>query len=240
MSKQPFLSIVIPLFNESKRIYNLTAVLNYLKTKKFSFEIIVVNDGSTDDSKDRINKLNNKSFFKILSYETNKGKGYAIKKGVLAAKGDFILFTDIDLSTPINELDKFLPLTKSYEVIIGTRKTFGSNVMTRQSPIRETLGKIFTFLSQLILSLEVSDFTCGFKLFSKKASKEIFSRLTINRWGFDSEILFIAYKKGYRIEEVGVSWKNDPLTKVKFPQDAINSLIELFKIRINDLRGLYN
>lgn len=238
--KQLNLSIIIPLFNESKRIHNLQTVLEYLNRKKISSEIIVVNDGSTDDSLKKLEGFKHDSKLKIISYSVNKGKGYAIKEGVLKAQGEFILFTDIDLSTPINELDNFLTLTDFYEVIIATRKMSGSKVLTRQLPLRESLGKVFTLLSQLVLGLNVSDFTCGFKLFSRKAGKEIFSKLTINRWGFDSEILFIAKKMGYKIKEVGVSWKNDPLTKVKFPQDAIKSLAELIKIRINDLKGLYN
>lgn len=240
MDKKIFLSIVIPIYNEDKRIHNLSVVLNYIKSKKFKSELIAVNDGSTDNTIEKLKNLRKKEKFKILNYEKNKGKGYAIKKGVFEASGQFILFTDIDLSTPIKEFDKFIPFTKKYEIIIATRRVKGANLVVRQSFLRENLGRIFTFLSKIILDINVSDFTCGFKLFSKNAAKGIFSRLTIERWGFDSESLFIAKKRGFKIKEVGVYWKNDPLTKVKFPHDAFNSLIELAKIKINDLKGIYN
>ena len=239
MSKRPFLSIIIPLYNESMRVHNLSIVSSFIKTKKSLTELIVVNDGSTDDTLIKLKSLKSKFNLKILSYLKNKGKGYAIKKGFLEAQGQYILFTDIDLSTPIEEIDKFIPFTKSYDIIIATRKVAESKVVSRQLPLRENLGKVFTALSKIILNLNLSDFTCGFKLFSRKAGKEIFSKLTTNRWGFDSELLFIAKKKGFRIKEVGVQWKNDPSTKVKFPQDVFTSLIELIKVRINEAKGVY-
>lgn len=239
MSNKNFLSIIIPVFNESRRIHNLTTISNYIKNKKFFSELIVVNDGSTDDTLEKLNNQKDKLNFKIISYKKNKGKGHAIKKGVLKSRGQFILFSDIDLSTPIEEFDNFLPFVNSFDVIIATRRISGSNIITKQPYFRENMGKIFTSLSSFILNLNISDFTCGFKLFSQKAGKDIFSKLTINRWGFDSELLFIANKKGYLTKEVGVNWKNDPFTKVKFPADALKSLIELVKIKVNDLKKVY-
>ena len=234
MNTKPF------VFNEFKRIHNLITISNYLKNSHFVSELIVINDGSTDKTLDKLKDFKKKMKLKIISYKKNKGKGYAIRQGVLKAKGQFILFCDVDLSTPIQELDKFIPFTKSSDVIIATRKVKESQLITRQSFIRENLGKAFTLLSNLILNANISDFTCGFKLFSQKSAKEIFSRLTINRWGFDSELLFISKKRGFKIKEIGVSWHNNSLSKVKFPEDIFISLLELLKVRINDLKGIYD
>lgn len=234
-----FLSIIIPIYNEEKRLFNLHKIFDFLKKSKFTFELIIINDGSTDNTLSELKKLQKKHRFSIISYNNNRGKGYAIKNGVLKAAGKYRLFIDIDLSTPIEEFKKFEPFLQQYDVIIASRRLPQSNLILKQSTIREFLGKTFTFLSQIILGVNISDFTCGFKVFSEKASREIFPKLTIERWGFDSEVLFIAQKKGLSIKEVSVVWKNNPLTKVKFPRDILNSLKELFSIRLNDFLGRY-
>lgn len=239
MTNNPYLSVIIPVYNESARIQNLPTIIKYLDSKKFSSEIIVVNDGSRDDTVEKLKKMKRQNKFKILSYKKNKGKGYAIKTGMLIAKGKYHLFTDIDLSTPMAEFNNFIPYLENYDLVIGSRKMKGAKLIEHQPIIRETLGKCFTFLSQIILNTHVSDFTCGFKCFSKKASSEIFKSLTIDRWGFDSEILFLATKKKLPIKEVSVRWSNDPNTKVKFPQDIIRSLSDLIRIRINDFHKMY-
>lgn len=238
-SVNPFLSVVIPVFNEQKRIRNIKYVISYLRRQKYTWEIIVVNDGSKDKTINRINSLKKKMRLKLVSYSENRGKGAAIKEGMLIAVGKYRLFLDIDLSTPIEEVDKLIPFLRKYDIVIGSRKMKGSNIIVRQPLIRELLGKMFTFLSQKILQMRVSDFTCGFKCFSQKAAEQIFLRQTINRWGFDSEILYIGKTKRYSIKEVPVTWKNDSRTRVKFPQDIVNSLTELIKIRLNSYRGLY-
>lgn len=236
---KPHLSIVIPVYNEEKRVSNLTRIMSYLKKQKFKWEVIVVNDGSTDKTINKLKLLRNKLRFKILSYYLNTGKGFAIKTGMLSATGKHRLFLDIDLSTPIDELDKFLPFLKKFDIVIGSRKMKSSNIVIRQPLARELLGKMFTLLSQRTLQMKVSDFTCGFKCFSKRAAEEIFAKQTIQRWGFDPEILYIGKTKRYSIKEVPVTWKNDPRTRVKFPQDIVNSLTELIRIRLNSYRGLY-
>ena len=239
MTNRPFLSLIIPLFNEERRLGKSIHIFNYLKKKSLKTEVILVNDGSLDSTALKLKKLCRKYHFKIISYKKNRGKGYAIKKGMLLAKGDFRLFVDIDLSTPIEEFDKFIPYLKKYHVIIGTRKHKKAKILVRQPPLRENMGKIFTILSQLILATNVSDFTCGFKCFSKEAAAKTFSKQLIERWGFDSEILFLAKRNGYKIKEVPVLWKNDTNSKVRFPQDIIRSLTDLLKIRLYALSGKY-
>lgn len=240
MSKRKFLSIVIPVYNEEKRLEGLEKVSSYLQSRNFSSELILVNDGSTDNTPRRLKNLSKRiSIVKIVSYKENRGKGFAIKTGILEAIGKYRLFTDIDLSTPIEEFDKFFPHLAKHDVVIGSRKRRGARLLVRQPLLRESLGQGFTLLSQALLQLPLSDFTCGFKCFSQRAAEKIFSRQKIERWGFDAEVLFIAKKMGFSIKEVPVSWKNDSQTKVRLPQDIITSLSELIKVRYNDLKKAY-
>lgn len=231
---KPFLSVILPLYNEEKRLKNLIRIYNFLNSIKKSYEVILVNDGSSDKTLSSLKSIPKKYKYKLISYEVNMGKGYAIKQGMLAANGSFRLFTDIDLSTPINEFNKFIPFLKKFDLIIGSRKTIGSTLKRRQPFIRESLGKVFTLISQMSLNLQTSDFTCGFKCFSQKAAQKIFKKQTINRWGFDSEILFLAKKLGFKTKEIPVIWTDDPRSKVKFPQAIISSLTDLVKIRLNN------
>lgn len=237
--KKPFLSIIIPVFNEILRIDNLYEVISFLKKFKFDSEIIVINDGSTDFTLKKLQKMNNKNNFLIISYQDNKGKGYAIKKGMLSARGEYRLFMDIDLSTPLVELDKFIPYFSKNDVLIGTRKDSKAKLLIRQAKIRESLGKCFTWISKTTLGVKVSDFTCGFKIFSEKSALAIFNKAKINRWGFDAEIIFLSQKMGFNLKEISVVWKNDQRTKVNLLRDIASSLIELVMIRINNLAGDY-
>lgn len=237
--RKPFLSVIIPLYNEQVRLKNLTRVYIFLDQQKFNYEVILINDGSTDKTLKKLSELSAGFKFTLITYEKNRGKGFAVKTGMLAAKGQYLLFTDIDLSTPMEEFTKFLPFLKKTNIIIGSRKTKGSTLQKRQGFIRENLGRGFTLLSQIILNLYLSDFTCGFKCFPKQAAKKIFSKQKIDRWSFDSEILLLAKQFRYKIKEVPVDWSNDPRTKVRFPHDIIRSLLDLYKIRYNWLKKNY-
>lgn len=235
-----FLSVVVPVFNEANRIHNLREIIHFLSRQDFSSEMIVVDDGSTDNTLEKLHDIRGDYLFEIISYPENKGKGYAIKMGMLRARGKFRLFLDIDLSTPIDEMEKFIPFLVDHDIVIGTRKNAAANLIKRQPIIRETLGKGFTLLSKLFLRVNISDFTCGFKCFSRRAAEAIFPRLTINRWGFDAEILFLSQKYYFRVKEVSVRWKNDRQTKVRIPLDIIRSLADLVTIRLNNIKGKYN
>lgn len=234
-----YLSIVVPVFNEEKRIKNLIKIDTSLQKLPRAIEIIVVNDGSSDKTMEVLERLSVKTQVKIISYRKNRGKGHAVKKGMLAARGRYRLFMDIDLSTPLTEIPKFLKKVEDGDVVIGSRRIKGAKVVDHQSLIRELLGRSFTRLSRMTLGLSISDFTCGFKCFSEDAAINIFRRVSIDRWGFDSEILFLAKKLGYSVLEVPVEWNNDRNTKVKFPQDILRSLRDLVNIRLNGLKGVY-
>lgn len=235
------LSIILPLFNEEKRFEEQEVNIKKIIHQHPNWEIICVDDGSNDSTVEKVRGFNIENNIKIVSYYPNKGKGYAIKRGVEAATGDLILFSDIDFSTPITELKLFIPeIKKGADIVIGSRKVSGAQVKKHQNILREWMGKQFTYLSNILLGLNVSDFTCGFKLFKHNTAKEIFAKAKINRWGFDSEILFLAHKFDYKVRQIPVIWENDERTKVNLFKDIYRSLSDLITIRYNDLLGKYD
>ncbi len=243
MNDSPFISLVIPAYNEGKRLKNsLITIQKYIDEKPYSAEIIIVDDGSQDETVAVANSnLNGNCAHYILSSSKNRGKGYAVKKGMLSAKGKYVVFMDADLSTPIDELDGFLKeLEGGSDVVIGTRKNKEASVKRRQPLYREILGKGFTLLSNILLVRDVSDFTCGFKGFRKEAGQDIFRRQLIPNWSFDAETLFLARKLGYGIKEVPVTWFDAEGTKVKLSRDIIGSLHGILRIRLNYLSGSYS
>ncbi|MEK9175891.1 MAG: dolichyl-phosphate beta-glucosyltransferase [Patescibacteria group bacterium] len=232
------ISFVIPVFNEEKRINITFSALNKLslpgglKLEK----IVFVNDGSTDKTTALLKTYKDKSKLgekiQIVNYKRNRGKGYAIKKGMLETVSDYTLFFDADMSTPLEELQKFMPyIEKNADVVVGTRKNHLSTVTKRQPLHREILGKCFTLLTQIVLNVIVTDFTCGFKLFAKKTVRPIFESSQVRGWGYDAEILFLANKYGFSIEEKSVTWANDERTKVKVYIAVPQTLLELCEIR---------
>jgi len=236
------LSLILPLYNEAVRFPEHFDLLKKLHEGNKNWEIILVNDGSSDETEEIVSKkIKAYDRMKLISYQANQGKGYAIKQGVNTATKDLILFSDIDFSTPITELELFLPfMEKNADIVIGTRKVQGATITRHQPGLREWLGKRFTQLSNMLLGLEISDFTCGFKLFKKKPAQKIFSKIKVKGWGFDSEILYLAHKYDYKIVEVPVVWQNDLRTKVNLARDIYRSLSDLVKIRFNDARGKYD
>jgi len=233
------ISFVIPVYNEEKRLHKtFSALESFIAPEALRLqEVIFVNDGSNDNTKSIIQssklKIEKKlkARIKIVSYSKNQGKGYAVKQGMLASNSDYTLFFDADMSTPLSELKKFMPFIKEgTDVIIGTRKNGKSTVLIHQPKLREFLGKGFTLLTQKILRLSVSDFTCGFKAFSKNAKDQIFKKSIIKRWGYDAEIIFLAEKLNFSIAEKSVTWSNDNDTKVKIYKAIPETFMELFLI----------
>lgn len=238
----PYLSIIIPAYNEEKRISNiLDALEKYFSGNDFFYEVIVVDDGSIDQTKNIVNNYRDKlKNLRIVSHSPNRGKGYAIKQGMLASTGDYSLFTDADNSTPFEEINKLLQwIEKGYDVVIGSRYLDDSNIVIKQSFYRRSLGRVANLIIQVLAVWGIKDTQCGFKCFSRKASQEIFSRQTINGWGFDFETLAIAKKLGYQIKEVPVSWYNVEGSRVRPIKGALKTLIELLEIKWNLVRGKY-
>lgn len=234
------LSVIVPLYNEASTLEkNCLQIYHYLKKNFSSFEIILVNDGSQDATQIIAEKLSeHHAEIELVHYSDNQGKGYAISRGVQAAQGDLILFLDVDLSTPISDLAILKPYSEQSDVVIGSRALASSHVAKKQVWYRVILGRVGNVLIQSLLVPGIQDTQCGFKLFRNEAAKKLFSQLTIHRWGFDFEILYLAKKAGYAIKEVGVHWRDEDESKLKF-SDYFSTLFELVKIKWNNLCGRY-
>ncbi len=237
-----FLSVIVPAYNEEARLgQTLRQMLNYLQAHCSAYEVVVVDDGSADDTSGMARRFAaDDERVRVIRTEMNWGKGHAVKQGMLTAAGELLLFSDADLSTPIEELDNFLSaFDEGYDIVIGSRKLSGAQVQVHQKPLREWLGKGFTWLTNLLITGNISDVTCGFKAFRRPAARQIFSLQRIDDWSFDAEILFLAQKFKYRIKEVPVRWRNDPRTKVNLLRDIVRSFVGLVRIRWNDWQGKY-
>jgi len=224
-------SIIIPAYNEEKRIVSsLEKISKFFEGK--DHEIIVMDDGSSDLTREIVNNFKN---VKLNEKRENMGKGYSVKEGVSMAKGDLILLSDADLSTPIEEFDKLKNYVSDYPLVIGSRALKDSAVKNKL--IRTLLGRFGNLLIRLVVK-DIKDTQCGFKLFEAKVAKNLFSKQTLDGFGFDFEILFLAQKNKYIIKEVPVVWVNVEGSKVK-PIHYITTFFELFKIIINNLKGKY-
>ena len=234
------LSLLIPAYNEEKIIEStLEKVLKFLSKKKYSWEVIVIDDGSSDQTSLKAKKFNNEKVL-VVRYEINRGKGGALKEGVNKARGDYIIFSDADLSVDIGKVDGVLNALKKSDVVIGSRRIQGAKILVHQPILREFMGRGYTHLTKLVTGVNLADFTCGFKGFRKNAAKFIFKKTLINRWAYDSEILFLAKKFEYKLTEIPVEWKNREDTRVVLKTVIIESLKDLLSISLNDFLGKYN
>lgn len=237
--------MVIPAFNEERRLpSSLDAVLSYLTEKRneMTAEVLVVNDGSTDGTSAVTQSFAGREIpVRLLNNPGNRGKGYSVRHGMLEAKGDWVLFSDADLSAPIAELDKLLAAARNddYQIVIGSRALDRSLIGVHQSTLREWAGRLFNLIMRAIIGLPFWDTQCGFKLYSGAAAREIFRRQRIDGFGFDAEALFIGRKLGYRILEVPVRWNHVEGTKVRMTRDSVNMFFDLARTRWNQLRGRY-
>ncbi len=240
MNEKVFLSIIIPAYNEESNISGtLSEVAEYLESRNFSCEVIVIDDGSKDATVEIARQFGGKiPNLKIIESSPNGGKGYVLKKAIFQSNGEYVMFMDADSSVSVSELDNFLPLLEEEtDVYIASRRVPGAKVSMPQS--REILGKVYIFFSKVLLGIEVNDINCGFKLFKGKVAKEVFSKQIMGDWSFDAEVLFIVGKYGYKIKEIPVEWIYKDTSKVRPIRDGINSFISLVKIRVNNLSGKY-
>lgn len=231
------ITILIPAYNEEKRILNtLKQIKEYVRNRDEDFEIIVIDDGSIDRTEEIVKRFDTKII--LLKNKKNQGKGYSLKRGMLASRGDVTLFMDADSSTKIIELDKFFPYINSYDILIGSRAISHSSILIPQGFIRRNIGSLAHKLIQLVLKIKVHDTMCGFKMYNKKSRQFLFKKQINKGWGFDYEILFLAKKFNFRIKEVPVVWRNDSRSKVTI-KGYLKSLEELFLIKINDFFKKY-
>jgi dolichyl-phosphate beta-glucosyltransferase len=239
----PKYSIVIPAYNESARIpATLERVVACTRQNAWDAEIIVVNDGSTDATAQIVrNFAANAPEVRLVENPGNHGKGYSVRNGVLNSLGEVVLFTDSDLSAPIEEADRlFAAIAAGSDIAIGSRWLESGRQTQRQPLYRQFFGRCFNAVTRLVMGLPFVDTQCGFKAFTRAAAQTVFQLQTIERWGFDPEILFIALKRGFSVKEVPVSWGHDERTRMSYLKDGMQMLKELAIIRWNALTGHYS
>ena len=236
------LSIIIPSYNEQARLpETLQRIAEYLPTLGLRTEVLVVDDGSTDRTAAVAESFRGKlTGLRVLSNGTNRGKGYSVRHGMLESQGDMVLFTDADLSAPIEESNKLLSaLNNGYDVAIGSRAMDRSLISTHQSIFREFAGIIFNKIVRIVLRLPFVDTQCGFKAFRRERTQIIFEQQRIEGFGFDPELLYLARHHGLRAIEIPVRWGHSPATKVSMLGDSLKMFADIFTIRWNAMSGRY-
>jgi dolichyl-phosphate beta-glucosyltransferase len=240
---KPYLSVVIPAFNEEPRIgATLERVYAYLSKRDYPFEIIVVDDGSRDGTIRVVEAFaGQKPEIRVVSNDGNRGKGFSVRHGIEEARGEYILFSDADLSTPIEDVEKLLPkLTgEGFGIAIGSRSIRGADVRIHQPWYRELMGKVYNKIVRVCALRGFKDTQCGFKLFRADVARRVFAKQQIERFSFDVEALYLAHKYGYRIAEVPVTWYDSPRSRVSIASDPLRMFIDVLKIRYYDLKGCY-
>lgn len=240
--QSPLLSIIIPAFNEQSRIKkSLEKICSFLGFLGQSYEVIVVNDGSRDSTGEKVRAfLKEHPEVRLVEYQENMGKGYAVRLGVMCSRGQFVVFSDADLATPIEEARPFMDLLQNgYGVVMASRTMAGSQIVGWRPWHRLLSGKLFNLMVRLLAVPKLTDTQCGFKGFTRESARKIFSNSQIDGFAFDVEILYLALKYGYRIKEVPVRWQNSPQSKVNIFRHTFPMLEELLQVKLNDLRNRY-
>lgn len=251
-SDRPLLTIVVPTYNEKERITStIQRIGQFMDAQPYRTELLVVDDGSEDGTADLVETLRKGSDNIRTLRGDHRGKAYTVRTGMLAASGAYALFSDADLSTPIEEINEFLPFLRAgYDVAIGSREAPGARRFD-EPPFRHIMGRVFTRLVHLITGQRFEDTQCGFKAFSRQAAQDVFSRVQLygagtpviqhaKVTGFDVELLFLARKRGLRIREVPVRWYYSPGSKVDPLRDSFQNLLDVLKVRLYDLQGRYD
>ena len=243
VTEYPNYSIVIPAYNESARIpAALQQVVACVRERAWHAEVIVVNDGSTDRTAEVVRDFARTApEVRLVENPGNRGKGYSVRAGMLQALGEIVMFTDADLSSPIEEAERlFDAIAAGADIAIGSRWLEKNRQTQRQPLYRQFFGRCFNAVTRLVMGLPFADTQCGFKAFTRHAAQTVFQLQTIERWGFDPEILFIALKRGFRVVEVPVSWAHDERTRMSYLRDGLVMLEELARVRWNAITGHYN
>jgi dolichyl-phosphate beta-glucosyltransferase len=234
MSGNTELSIVIPAYNEEKRIGStLEKISLYLSGKSFSSEIIVVNDGSSDSTSSVLEGYKNKiPQLSIIHNNPNRGKGYSVKKGILQAKGRYIIFSDADMSTPVEEADRFMSaFHEGIDLAIGSRHVAGAEIKVKQPLYRHLMGRFFNLFVRIIALPSISDSQCGFKGFSRECAFCVFQKINTFGYSFDVEVIYLAHKFGFNLKEIPVVWMDSPSSRINPLTDPLNMFIDVIKIR---------
>lgn len=236
------ISVIVPCFNEERTIFkNIKKIFNYLKSNFENFEIVTVNDGSTDKTMEELKKIKNEIPIIIIDNNINEGKGKAVRDGILKSQNEIVMFLDADLAIPIEELEKFVAeINKGHDLVIASRFVPGGKVVRKVLWYRVIMEKIFRIIRTMIINnYTVKDTQCGFKVFKREAAMKIFPLMTIKRFAFDAEIIFISNKLGCRIKELPITLQNPRISHIRILRDSINMLFDLIKIRLNNFKKIY-
>jgi len=241
MGANPALSVIIPSYNEELRLpTSLQQIASYIEKSGRETEVIVVDDGSNDKTAVVAESFRTRiASLRVVANGENRGKGYSVRHGMHEARGDIVLFTDADLSAPIEEADKLIEALADKDVAIGSRALDRSLIAVHESGFREFAGIIFNKIVRLVLWLPFVDTQCGFKAFRRERCKIIFVQQRIDRFGFDPELLYLARHHGLKSVEIPVRWAHSPATKVNMLRDSVQMLLDVFTIRWNALLGRY-
>ena len=239
--ERPLLSIVVPAYNEERRLpQTLRRIVNFVQAQEYEGEVIVVDDGSTDGTVRVVEEVASQAPFVTLIRNEHRGKGYSVKTGALTAKGEYVFLCDADLSMPIDEVSKFLPpAVEPYDVAIGSREIEGARRYD-EPYYRHLMGRVYNALVRLLAVRGFQDTQAGFKCLTRDAVHEVFPYQTMEGFGFDVEVLFIAQKRGYRIVEVPINWYYMANSRVNPIGDSVRMFREILQVRVNNWRGLYD
>lgn len=239
---QPRLSILIPSFNEESRLpATLERIANYLRAFEYETEVLVIDDGSTDGTAQVAESFRAAiPGLRVLLNGTNRGKGHSVRHGALESRGEYLLFTDADLSAPIEEASKLLSALETHDVAIGSRAMNRALIGVHESGFREFAGIVFNKIVRFMLRLPFVDTQCGFKAFRREKCLPIFEQQTIERFGFDPELLYLARHCGLSVVEIPVRWSHSPATKINMMRDSLQMFMDVFIIRWNSLTGRYS
>lgn len=236
----PYLSVVVPAYNEEERLpRTLLRLYEYYEAQDYDYNVVVVSDGSSDRTGEIVNEFaKSHPYFALLEYQPNRGKGYAVRKGMLSAVGDLILFCDADLATPQEETEKLLKRVRDgADIAIGSRPLQDSKLEKRQPFLREMLGRAFNFAVQTLAVRGIDDTQCGFKMFKRSVAQDVFTRCKLDGFSFDFEALMIARDLGYRTDEVPIRWSHQEGSKVVLMRDGPRMLRDLVKLRLKGKRA---
>jgi glycosyltransferase involved in cell wall biosynthesis len=236
---EPFLSIVVPAYNEARRIRStLEKLCHFKELESYSIELMVVDDGSTDQTVETVSEFPG---IRLIRNDRNHGKGFTVRHGVLEARGEFILFTDADLSAPIEEADELLSALQisGADAAVGSRALKRELIGIHQPLFRDMAGRFFNLLVRVFTGLRLHDTQCGFKLFRRGSTRRAFELMRVEGFGFDPELLFLVERTGGRVVEVPVRWNDNPATKVRFLRDSTRMFRDLIAIRWRSVRGKY-
>ncbi len=243
LTEPPQYSIVIPAYNESARIGGaLSQVSGCIRSRGWRAEVLVVDDGSVDTTRAIVETWSRTHpEVRLLRNERNRGKGYSVRNGMLHASGEIVMFTDADMSSPIEEAELlFAAIARGADVAIGSRWLTGKRIVHKQPLYRRFFGRCFNALTRMVMRLPFADTQCGFKAFRREAAQMVFSLQRIERWGFDPEILFIGMTRGLHVAEVPVTWGHDERSRISYLRDGMQMLMELAFIRFNAVVGRYS